>query len=324
MGNYLGAVQNWVKLQHEPHSETVYCIVDLHATTLPYDRAQLPRQIMTMAATLIACGIDPEVSTLYQQSSVKEHASLCWVLACLTTMPRLGQLPQYREKKAAYTNKSVPTGLFIYPVLQAADILLHKATHIPIGEDQLQHIQLCTHLARLFNNAYGETFPVPAALLPPKNAARVRSLRKPCSKMSKSDVDPRSRIELLDPPEAIREKIRKAVTDATSAVRFDPESRPGVSNLMGIHSALTGESLEAIETGARAMDTGQYKSHLADVVIESLAPIRARALRLLGDPGHLAGVLGRGGDKAGAVAGETLSQVYERVGFSLAGVPSLL
>ncbi|MCL4137761.1 UNVERIFIED_CONTAM: hypothetical protein GTU68_037284, partial [Idotea baltica] len=315
LGNYLGAIRNWIDLQNSGE-DTIFSIVDLHAITLSYDHTALKNDIMTMAATIIACGIDPKKSILYQQSQVLEHTSLCWILSCLTTMPRLSQLPQYKEKSSKFTNKSVPTGLFIYPVLQSADILLYKTTHVPVGEDQIQHIQLASHLAKLFNGIYGSTFPIPEALIYKDTSARIKSLRSPLSKMSKSEKDPKSRIDLLDSPDTIREKVKKSITDFTSAVYFDAESRPGVSNLMTLHKAFSGKSYECIEKENSDIDTGKYKKVLAEVLVEYLSPIRTKTLELMKEKDYLEKVIQDGNDKARTRAQNTLAEVYKKVGFS--------
>lgn len=312
LGNYLGAVRQWVDLQE--NCNPIYSIVDLHSITLPYDHKTLPNSILTMAATLIACGIDPSKSILYQQSKVLEHSSLCWVLTCLTTIPQLNRFPQFKEKSAVFKNKSVPTGLFLYPALQTADILLYKTTHVPVGEDQYAHINLAADLANLFNNKYGKTFPIPKAIKAPDTIARIKSLRNPSSKMSKSEQDKRSRIELLDSPSEIREIIKKSVTDCTSEVYFDPINRPGVSNLMTIHHALTEKSYETIRKDCEHIDTGKYKLLLADVIIEYLKPIRLKTLQLLNEKQYLISILNQGSDKASERAKHTLEVVYKKIG----------
>lgn len=313
LGNYFGAVRRWVELQEQGHN-VIFSVVDLHSITLPQDPATLHSQILNMAASLIACGIDPARAVLFQQSRVSEHAQFNWVLGCLTTLARLGHLPQYKEKSASL--KEVPLGLYVYPVLQAADILLYRATHVPVGEDQLQHIQLAAHLARVFNNKYGRTFRLPHSMVYDDATGRLRSLRQPTKKMSKSEADPRSRIELTDTPDQILEKLKKAVTDHTSAVYYDPEARPGVSNLMTMHNALTGLSYDEIRAQCEGKDTGQYKLLVADVVIEHLRPIRQELTRLLEDKAHLVGLLDLGAARAKAIAASTWAEVRRKVGLS--------
>lgn len=311
LGNYLGAIQKWVDLQNS-NQVVLYSIVDMHSITLPQNPKELKKNILEMTATLLACGIDPDKSILFQQSTVPMHAELCWILGCLTTMPRLGQLPQFREKSAKV--KDIPLGLYVYPVLQAADILLYKSTHIPVGEDQLQHLQLAQHLAKLFNNKFGETFPIPHAMINDDSSSRVKSLRDPTKKMSKSDNDPKSRIQLTDEPKALLDKVKKAITDFKSEVTYAPEERAGVSNLITIHSLLSGKSHDEICREAQGLDTGKYKLVVADVVIEKLSPIRKRLLELNQEPQYLEEVLRKGGEKAINIAYNCWHEVREKVG----------
>lgn len=313
LGNYLGAVRQWVELQ-KGGDDVIYCVVDQHAITMPYDHTTLPAATRATIASLIACGIDPNTAVLYQQSRVPEHAELNWVLTCLTTMARLTHLPQYKEKSQSL--REVPLGLYAYPVLQAADILLYRSTHVPVGEDQRPHIQLAAHLARVFNNRYGETFTLPHSLVADTAAARIRSLRHPDKKMSKSEANPRGRIDLTDTPDIIREKLKKAVTDFTSAVYYDPENRPGVSNLMAIHSEVTGQSIEAITQASSDLTTAQYKLVVADAVIELLNPIRLKLDALLADPAYLTTLMDHGAEKARERAVPTWQQVKRKVGLA--------
>lgn len=255
LGNYLGAVQKWVELQNSKNDVT-FCIVDMHSITLPQNPAELRHNSMKLCATLLACGIDPHKATLFLQSNVKEHTELSWILSCITTMARLTHLPQYKEKSAKM--KEIPLGLYLYPVLQAADIMLYKATHVPVGEDQAQHLQLAMSLAKLFNHRFGKTFPLCEPIISDDHGARIRSLRDPTKKMSKSDPDKRSCILLTDKPDVIRDKVKKAVTDMTSAVTYEPEARPGVTNLLVIHSMMVKESIiEEICEENEHLDTGK-------------------------------------------------------------------
>ncbi|XP_048509899.1 tryptophan--tRNA ligase, mitochondrial isoform X2 [Athalia rosae] len=312
LGNYLGAIQRWVDLQNSNH-DVLYSIVDMHSITLPQDPKELKNNILEITATLLACGIDPEKSILFQQSTVPMHAELCWVLGCLTTMPRLGQLPQFKEKSAKV--KDIPLGLYIYPVLQSADILLYKSTHVPVGEDQLQHLQLAQHLAKLFNNRFGETFPIPHAMINDDSSARIKSLRDTTKKMSKSDTDHKSRIELTDEPKVLLRKIKKAITDFTSEVTYAPVERPGVANLINIHSLLSGKSHHQICKDAEGLETAQYKMVVADVLIEKLSPIRNRLLDLRKEPQYLEEVLRKGGERARNLAIDCWHEVRDKVGF---------
>uniref|UniRef100_A0A3B1JVA3 Tryptophan--tRNA ligase, mitochondrial n=1 Tax=Astyanax mexicanus TaxID=7994 RepID=A0A3B1JVA3_ASTMX len=311
LGNYLGALESWVSLQNE-YSSVLYSIVDLHSITQPQDPQLLRESILDMAASLLACGIDPARSILFQQSVVSEHAELCWILGCLTSMPRLRHLPQWKMKSKQKNEGSV--GLYTYPVLQAADILLYKATHVPVGEDQVQHLELAQDLARIFNNKYGELFPEPRALL--SSTRKVKSLRDPSCKMSKSDPQKFATIFLTDTPEDIVFKIRRAVTDFTSEVTFDPEGRPGVSNLVSLHAAVSGLTVEDVLIQARGLDTGKYKSLVSEAVVQRLQPIRLEIQRLRADRGHLLSVLAEGGAKARSLAAPVMTEVRKRVGFS--------
>ncbi|XP_063070643.1 tryptophan--tRNA ligase, mitochondrial isoform X1 [Engraulis encrasicolus] len=264
-----------------------------------------------MAASLLAIGIDPQRCILFQQSQVSEHTELSWILSCLTSMPRLRHLPQWKMKSKQKNEGSV--GLYTYPVLQAADILLYKATHVPVGEDQVQHLELAQDLARIFNNHYGEVFPEPRALL--SSTRKVKSLRDPSSKMSKSDPQKLATVSLTDSPDDVALKIRRAVTDFTSEVTYDPEARPGVSNLVSIHAAVSGLSVEEVVRQAEGVDTGRYKQVVADAVVERLEPIRTEIQRLRDDRAHLEDVLQRGAQKARELASPVLKEVRQRVGF---------
>ncbi|XP_054887403.1 tryptophan--tRNA ligase, mitochondrial [Poeciliopsis prolifica] len=311
LGNYLGALENWVALQNQ-YPSVLYSIVDLHSITQPQDPDKLRNNILDMAASLLACGINPEKAILFQQSKVSEHAEFCWILGCLTSMPRLRHLPQWKMKSKQKNEGSV--GLYIYPVLQAADILLYKSTHVPVGEDQVQHLELAQDLARIFNLHYGELFPEPHALL--SSTRKVKSLRDPTSKMSKSDSQPMATITVTDSPDDIALKIRRAVTDFTSEVTFDPQARPGVSNLVTIHAAVARLSVEEAVSAAKGLDTGAYKGLVSEAVIQRLAPIREEIQRLKADPGHLEGLLALGSRRARQLAAPVLDEVRHRVGFS--------
>jgi len=317
LGNYFGAVRQWVKFQNEKiqgkYDESIFCVVDLHAITLPQDPKKLRAASLEATATILACGIDPDKSVLFLQSQVALHTQLSWVLGCLTTMPRLGQLASFREKSKQV--KDVPLGLFTYPVLQAADILLYNATHIPVGQDNLANVQIAQHLVKGFNRLYGETFAYPKPILETGMWSRLRSLRKPENKMSKSDPDPRSRICLQDSPEEIVEKIKKAVTDFTSEVTYDPEGRPGVSNLLEIHSLCSGQSPEEICQSVKHLDTGKYKAVIAEALVEYLRPIRKHLGELKNDPGYLLQVLDKGRQRAEELGMPQWEGVCSRVGF---------
>ncbi|KAM6956036.1 tryptophan--tRNA ligase, mitochondrial [Lycodopsis pacificus] len=310
LGNYLGALENWVGLQSQ-YPSVLYSIVDLHSITQPQDPAQLRSNILDMAASLLACGIDPERAILFQQSQVPEHAELSWILGCLTSMPRLRHLPQWKMKSKLKNEGSV--GLYTYPVLQAADILLYKSTHVPVGEDQVQHLELVQDLARIFNHRYGDLFPEPAALL--SSTRKVKSLRDPSAKMSKSDPQTMATITVTDSPDAIALKVRRAVTDFTSEVTFDPVTRPGVSNLVSIHAAMEAIGVEEAVLRARGMDTAAYKALVTEVLVQRLTPIGEEIRRLREDRAHLEEVLARGTRRARELAAPVLREVRQRVGF---------
>ncbi|XP_052461802.1 tryptophan--tRNA ligase, mitochondrial isoform X2 [Carassius gibelio] len=310
LGNYLGALDSWVALQDE-YSTVIYSIVDLHSITQPQDPQMLRDNILDMAASLLACGIDPSRSILFQQSQVSEHAELSWILGCLTSMPRLRHLPQWKMKSKQKNEGSV--GLYTYPVLQAADILLYKSTHVPVGEDQIQHLELAQDLARIFNNQYGQFFPEPCALL--SGTRKVKSLRDPSSKMSKSDPQKLATVFLTDSPDDIVLKIRRAVTDFTPEVTYEPESRPGVSNLVSMHAAVSGQSVEEVVRLAEGMDTGQYKTVVAEAIVQKLQPIRLEIQRLRADRGYLESLLAKGAERARSLAAPVMTEVRKLLGF---------
>lgn len=311
LGNYLGAIESWVRLQ-DKHSSVLYSIVDLHSITVAQDPAVLRQSILDMTAALLACGINPEKSILFQQSQVSEHTQLSWILTCMVRLPRLQHLHQWKAKTAKQKHDGT-VGLLTYPVLQAADVLLYKSTHVPVGEDQVQHMELVQDLARGFNRKYGEFFPVPKSIL--TSMKKVKSLRDPSAKMSKSDPDKLATVGLTDSPEQIVQKFRKAVTDFTSEVTYDPASRGGVSNMVAIHAAVTGLPVEEVVRRSAGIDTARYKLLVADAVIEKLAPIRSEIEKLKMDKGHLQKVLQAGSAKAKELAYPVCQEVKELVGF---------
>ncbi|XP_058464002.1 tryptophan--tRNA ligase, mitochondrial [Malaya genurostris] len=313
IGNYLGAIKRWVDLQNAGEDVT-YCIVDLHSITMPHEPENLRQNSLQMAATLLACGIDPAKATLFVQSGVPQHAELSWILGCMTTMARLTHLPQYKEKASIL--KEIPLGLYIYPVLQAADIMVHKATHVPVGEDQVQHLQMAQSLARAFNNRFGATFPACEAIISDDASSRIKSLRDPTKKMSKSDSDSKSCILLTDQAKAVVEKIKKSVTDFTSEVTFDPVTRPGVSNLVTIHSLICDKTPTQICQESKGLNTGQYKLLVADTLVAHLSPIRDNIKRYMTDPEYLATVIDEGCERARSVAERTLVEVKDKIGMN--------
>ncbi|KAJ8713242.1 hypothetical protein PYW07_013612 [Mythimna separata] len=311
IGNYFGAVRRCVRLQEQGEDLMIF-IADLHSLTTHQDPEQLQQNVLELTACLLAAGVDPERSVLFTQSSVARHAELCWLLTCLATHARLAHLPQYKEKAA--TMKEVPLGLLLYPVLQAADVLVYGGTHVPVGADQLQHLQVASQLVRTFSHRYGRAFPTPRPILADDGSDRLRSLRDPTKKMSKSDTDPKSRILLTDSDEVIEKKIKKAVTDFTPQVTFDPETRPGVSNLVTIHCLADDKLPEEVVQEAEGLSTAQYKRVVAAALARALAPVRAKAERLRARPQLLRDVLRHGAARARPRADAVYERVAELVG----------
>ncbi|MCZ2838528.1 tryptophan--tRNA ligase [Modestobacter sp. VKM Ac-2985] len=312
LGNFLGALRQWVALQDD--HEAFYCVVDLHAITAEQpDPALLRSRTLASAAQLLALGVDPDRSALFVQSHVPEHAQLAWVLQCLTGFGEASRMTQFKDKSAREGAGTTSVGLFTYPVLQAADILLYQAARVPVGEDQRQHLELTRDLATRFNGRYGDTFTLPEAYVPP-GAAKVLDLQSPDKKMSKS-LPPAGCINLLDDPKVTAKRIRSAVTDTGREVVADPVGKPGVTNLLAIHSALSGQSVAQLEEQFTGRGYGDLKKEVAEVVTDALAPVQQRTAELLADPAELERVLAAGAARARAVAAPTLATVYERVGF---------
>ncbi|CAN5765130.1 tryptophan--tRNA ligase [soil metagenome] len=309
IGNYLGAIRRWVERQDD--QETYLCVVDLHALTLPWDPRRLHEQSLKTAATLLACGIDPERSVLFVQSHVPAHAELAWVLTCIARMGELRRMVQYKEK-AGSQGESVGAGLLTYPVLQAADVLLYGADGVPVGEDQRQHIELMRTLAVRFNSRFGETFVVPEAWIA-QGGARIMALDDPTEKMSTSAARPGSKLLLIDEPDVVARKIRSAVTDSGREV-VAGEEKPALSNLLAIFSALDGSSIRDLEERFRGNGYGAFKQALAEAVIEALAPIRERYARLMEDVTETQRLLALGAARAEEVAEVTMKAVRERTG----------
>lgn len=312
LGNYLGALVNWVRMQQD--YDAFFFIPDLHAITVPQDPADLQQRVRRTAAQYIAGGIDPERSTLFVQSHVPEHAQLAWVMICQTGMGEAARMTQFKDKSAKQGSEHAGVGLFTYPMLQAADILLYQPHGVPVGEDQKQHVELTRDIAKRFNHRFGEVFRVPEPMIP-EAGARIYDLQSPTAKMSKSAESPAGLLNLLDTDKQIAKKIKSAVTDDGSEVRFDRAAKPGVSNLLTIYSALTGASIESLEAEYEGKMYGHLKVDLADAAVERLGPIRDRALELLDDPAELDQLLATGAAKARAVAAETLAAAYEKLGF---------
>lgn len=311
LGNYLGAVKQWVALQ-DGH-DAFYCIVDLHALTVETEPSLLRRRTLTTAAQLIAFGISSEKSTLFVQSQVPAHNQLGWLMECMAGFGEASRMTQFKDKSSKTGADSARVALFTYPMLQAADILLYQADLVPVGEDQRQHIELTRDLAGRFNTRYGESFKIPDGLIL-KSAAKINDLQEPTTKMSKSSGSAAGVIEIMDAPEVNAKKIKSSMTDAGSEVRFDEREKPGISNLMTIHSALSGQSLSALEDEFAGKGYGDFKGAVADVVTEYLRPIRERALELLKDEAHLIELLHAGGAKARKVAVGTIESVYKNLG----------
>ncbi|MFE2534291.1 tryptophan--tRNA ligase [Streptomyces sp. NPDC059371] len=312
LGNYLGAVRQWVALQ-ESH-DAFYMVVDLHAITIPQDPADLRANTRLAAAQLLAAGLDPERCTLFVQSHVPEHAQLAWVMNCLTGFGEASRMTQFKDKSAKQGADRASVGLFTYPVLQVADILLYQAHEVPVGEDQRQHIELTRDLAERFNGRFGETFRIPKPYIL-KETAKIFDLQDPSIKMSKSASTPKGLINLLDDPKVTAKKVKSAVTDTDTVVRFDTSAKPGVSNLLTIYSTLTGTGIGELEQKYEGKGYGALKTDLAEVMVDFVTPFRERTQQYLDDPETLDSILAKGAEKARAVAAETLSQAYERVGF---------
>jgi tryptophanyl-tRNA synthetase len=314
IGNYLGAIRQFVQLQER--AECLFCVVDLHAMTVPWDPAALARDTRTVAALYLACGIDPERSVVFVQSHVPQHAELAWILGCLATFGELGRMTQFKDKGQG--RASVSLGLFAYPVLMAADILLYRAEAVPVGEDQKQHLELTRDLAQRFNSRFGATFPLPEPLIA-EAGARVMSLQNPQEKMSKSAPDPAGRIELLDPPDAVRAKVRRAVTDSGREVRYDRAAKPAISNLLEIFSLVSGEPVPALEARYGETGYGRFKQDLAEALVAFLEPIQRRYRELQGAADHLDAVLRRGAERAQALAEAVMRDVRRRTGLHRPG-----
>ena len=314
LGNYLGALKQWVELQ-EAH-DAFYCIVDLHALTGEIEPKLLRERTLASAAQLMAIGISPDKSTLFVQSHVPQHNQLGWVMECIAGFGEASRMVQFKDKSSKAGADSARVGLFTYPMLQAADILLYQAHFVPVGEDQRQHIELTRDLAGRFNSRYGQTFQIPEAYIL-KTAAKINDIQEPTAKMSKSSGAVAGVIEIMDTPEANLKKIKSAVTDAGREVTFDLAQKPGISNLLTIHSALSGRTISDLENEFAGKGYGDFKTAVAEVVVEYLRPIRAKAIELLEDEKHLLDILHQGSEKARAVAQETINATYKNLGVVL-------
>ncbi|NBV11992.1 MAG: tryptophan--tRNA ligase [Actinobacteria bacterium] len=311
LGNYLGAVRQWVELQ-KTH-DAFYCVVDLHALTVETEPAVLRRRTLASAAQLLALGLDPEKCTLFIQSHVPEHNQLGWVFECLAGFGEASRMTQFKDKSQKSGADRTVVGLFTYPILQAADIMLYQANLVPVGEDQRQHIELTRDLGQRFNSRYGQTFVIPEAHIL-KSAAKINDLQDPTAKMSKSAASNTGVIDILDPTDVNVKKIKSAVTDTGKEVVFDEKNKPGISNLLSIHSALSGKSIPELENEFAGKGYGDFKSSVAEVVTDFFAPVRAKTQELLADEAALLQLLAVGSQKARAVAAKTLAQTYSALG----------
>jgi tryptophanyl-tRNA synthetase len=311
LGNYLGALRQWVALQDT--YDAFYCVVDLHALTLPWDPVLLPQRTRIAAAQLLGAGLDPDRCTLFVQSHVPEHAELAWILGCLTGFGEASRMIQFKDKSARDGQDQASVGLFTYPILQAADILLYQADQVPVGEDQRQHLELSRTLAQRFNHRFGQTFvpPQPYILA---DVAKIYDLQDPTAKMSKSSSSPQGIVDVLDEPDAIRKKIARAVTDTGTQVRADPDGKPGVTNLLRIYSALSGEPVVTLEAKYEGEGYGAFKKDLAELVVATFSPIREKTQRILDDEPGLDRILAHGAARARQVAGQTMTAARDRIG----------
>jgi tryptophanyl-tRNA synthetase len=317
LGNALGAVSQWVGLQND--YDAYFCVVDLHAITIPQDPAVLRRRTLVTAAQYLALGIDPARSTIFVQSQVPAHAELAWVLGCFTGFGQASRMTQFKDKSSKQGSDSTTVGLFTYPVLQAADVLLYDTHLVPVGEDQRQHLELARDVAQRFNARFKDTFVVPEVMIP-KATAKIYDLQDPTAKMSKSAATDTGLISLLDDPAKTAKKIRSAVTDSDREIRFDTEAKPGVSNLLTIQSAVTGIGLDTLVEGYAGRGYGDLKKDTADAVVEFVTPIKTRVDEFMADPAELEAVLAAGARRARDASAKTMKRVYDRLGF----LPQLL
>ena len=313
LGSYLGAIKNWPARAEE--FDCYYFMADMHAITVRQDPAALRRRTIEQLAQYIACGLDPEKNTLFIQSHVRQHAELGWVLNCYAMFGELSRMTQFKDKSAKNAD-NINGGLFTYPSLMAADILLYQPDFVPVGEDQKQHVELTRNIVQRFNGVYGDVFKMPEPYIP-KVGARIMSLTNPTAKMSKSENEDTGRVTLMDSPAVIMKQFKRAVTDSDTerCVRYDPENKPGVANLMAIYAAVTGKSFTEIEAEFEGQGYGKFKPAVGEAVVETLRPIREETERLLADKAYLEGVYRAGAEKAAYVAEKTLRKVYKKIGF---------
>ena len=313
LGNYLGAIKNWVSLQEDYNC--IYAMMDMHTITVRQTPAELRKRTLEVLALYLACGIDAENNIMFIQSHNPAHAELAWVLNCYTYMGELQRMTQFKDKSSRHA-ENINAGLFTYPVLMAADILLYQADYVPVGKDQMQHIELCRDVAQRFNAIYGDVFTIPEGLLP-KVGANIMSLQNPVKKMSKSDPNPKAYISMMDDMNVIAKKIKSAVTDSEGVIEYreGDETKAGVNNLLSIMSAVTGRKIDDIVKDYSGKDYGDFKSDVADAVVECIRPIRAEYDRIIADKKYLTDICEKGADAAYKIARRTLSKVYKKVGF---------
>jgi tryptophanyl-tRNA synthetase len=312
LGNYLGAVRNWVALQED--YDAFYCVVDLHAITVEQDPATLRRRTRIAAAQLLAAGLDPQRCTLFVQSHVPEHAQLAWVMSCITGFGEASRMTQFKDKSTRHGANATTVGLFTYPILQVADILLYQANYVPVGEDQRQHLELTRDLAQRFNSRYGHAFTMPEPYIV-KDTAKILDLQDPTAKMSKSASSQAGLIELLADPKVNAKKIKSAITDAEREIRFDEANKPGIANLLRIYSALDGRAVGELETAYEGHGYGDLKKDLAELVVSTFGAFKERTEAVLDEPDKLDAILAEGAERARAVAAPTLAAAYDRIGF---------
>ncbi len=315
LGNYLGAIKNWVNLQDDYNC--IYAMMDLHTITVRQTPADVRRRTMEVLALYIACGIDPEKSVLFIQSQNPAHAQLSWVLNCYTYMGELQRMTQFKDKSSRHA-ENINAGLFTYPVLMASDILLYQTDYVPVGKDQLQHIEICRDVAQRFNGIYGDVFKIPEGMLS-KSGAKIMSLQEPEKKMSKSDPNPKSYISMMDDLNVIAKKIKSAVTDSEGVIEYRENdiTKAGINNLLSIMSAVTGRTPEEIAADYSGKGYGDFKSDVAEAVVETIRPIRAEYDKLIADKKYLTDICARGAEVAERIANRTLNKVYKKVGFVL-------
>ena len=312
IGNYIGAIKQWAEMQNTGEYQNIFCVVDEHAITTPQEPAKLRSKILEVFTLYLALGIDPEKSIIFVQSSVSEHTELAWILNTITPIGELERMTQFKDK--SQKQKSVLAGLLNYPTLMAADILLYKTNLVPIGEDQLQHIELTRMIARKFNSTFGETFAIPEPFIN-KEGKRIMGLDDPLKKMSKSAENPKNYIALLDSPETIREKIKAAVTDSASEIKYDMENKPAISNLLTIYSLFSRKTIAELEKEYDGKNYSVFKNDLAEIIIEGLSPIQKKYKELSANPDYIKKVLRNGAEKAKTIASQTMSEVRSKIGF---------